>query len=69
MGAPLRNSKALCKGGKESGFPPWPGSLGGGVWVEVQARALMTFRGFIQFYSRLSPEALATEWRRRVLNI
>ena len=29
----------------------------------------MTFRGFIQFYSRLSPEALATEWRRRVLNI
>lgn len=30
----------------------------------------MTFRGFIQpIYSRLSPEAQATEWRRRVLNI
>lgn len=38
--------------------------------MEVEARALTTFRGLIQLiYSRLPPEAEAAEWRRRVLNI
>lgn len=43
--------------------------LGVGGKTEVGARIFRTFGGRIQLiYSSLSPEAQATEWRRRVLN-